>query len=83
MIAASRCPSCGRVAVPPEPRCQACRAATEDREVDPEGTVLTYTSRAEDWVALVELEGGARAWVACDEEPAIGDELGVDRAAQG
>jgi hypothetical protein len=46
--------------------------------LDPEGTVLTYTSGAEGWIALVELAGGARTWVQAPSEPTIGERLSVD-----
>jgi len=78
VIAASRCPACGRVAAPPRDRCQGCRARTDDETLDPEGTVLTYTSGAEGWIALVELAGGARTWVQAPSEPTIGERLSVD-----
>lgn len=72
MIQASRCPVCRRHATPPEPRCLGCGAETAAELVDPEGRVLACTSVASGWVALLELEGGARLLARLDERPRIG-----------
>ena len=57
-----RCPRCGRVAVPPRPRCLACRVPSEDRvTVGPLGTVTTWTRRPRGVFALVRLDGADTA----------------------
>lgn len=80
MIDASTCPSCGRVAAPPEPSCRACAADTETTELAPEGKILATTDRPDGrWVALVELEGGARLLAASPTELAPGEAVRLER----
>ncbi|MBI5367077.1 MAG: OB-fold domain-containing protein [Planctomycetes bacterium] len=63
-----RCPRCKQVAVPPRPRCLACRVPSEDWvAVGPEGELLSWTTApaaparpAEVW-ALVRLDGADTA----------------------
>ena len=57
-----RCPSCRRVAVPPRPRCLACRVPSEDWvAVGPEGCVTTWTRRPAGVLALIRLDGADTA----------------------
>lgn len=72
MIEASRCPACRRCGVPPEPRCRDCGAETQAVELAAEGEVLARTRTEAGWVALVELESGARVLASLDAEPALG-----------
>lgn len=85
MIAASRCPACGRADVPPTERCPACRAATGEDEVAPEGRVLAATrpAGADAWVALVALDAGARVLARADERPALGAACRVEPDGEG
>jgi uncharacterized OB-fold protein len=53
-----RCPKCGRVTVPPRPRCLGCRVTSEDRvTVGPDGIVTSWTRRPQGILALVRLDG--------------------------
>lgn len=81
MIEASRCPACERVAVPPEPRCLACRNETASTELATEGRVLTYTRTEEGWVALIELAGGARVLAEREEQPVLGAQVELEKAS--
>lgn len=83
MIEGSRCPSCDRAAIPPEPRCLSCRAQTEAATFPPEATVLAWTKLdgENDWIVLVELEGGARELAEAPAQPHVGE--AVDLAEQG
>lgn len=61
-----RCPACGLVAVPPRPRCPACRAESDDWvPVGPQGTVTTFTVRRStdppEVLALIQLDGADTA----------------------
>lgn len=71
-LPASGCPTCQRVATPPEPTCRACSGQTDPRHLPAHGDVLTKTRIGQHWVALVELEGGARLLAEAEEEPTIG-----------
>lgn len=79
MIEGSRCPSCGRAAVPPEPRCLSCRAQTDAATFPQEATVLawTRTDPEEGWIVLAELDQGARVLARIDRRPRIDDEIGL------
>lgn len=83
MIAASRCPECERLASPPETRCLACRTRTVETELPAEGAVLTFVPVDEHWVALVELEGGARVLARAEAEPAIDERVSLRQAGDG
>lgn len=57
-----RCPRCGKVSVPPRPRCLICRVPSEDRvTVGPVGTVTTWTRRPQGVFVLVRLDGADTA----------------------
>jgi uncharacterized OB-fold protein len=57
-----RCPKCGKVTVPPRPRCFVCRVPSEDWvTVGPQGTVTTWTRRPQAIFALVKLDGADTA----------------------
>lgn len=59
---ALRCPKCGKISVPPRPRCPTCRVLSEDRvTVGPDGTVTTWTRRPQGILALVRLDGADTA----------------------
>lgn len=79
MIEGSRCPSCGRAALPQERRCLTCRAQTEARTFSGGATVLawTRTDPEEGWIVLAEIEEGARVLARIDRRPRIGDEIGL------
>lgn len=79
MIEAAECPACGRVDVPPQPRCPACAAETEPLSVEPSGTVLARTRLEASWVGLVELAGEARVLAQTSRELAVGDRVRVER----
>lgn len=72
-----RCPQCRHVAVPPRPRCLACRVPSDDWvAVGPEGEVVSWTvargsAPPRTWV-LVRLDGAdtALAHVLLDTDPA-------------
>jgi len=78
VIRASRCRGCGRVEVPPVDRCPACRAATDDHEVPPQGGTCSRArgpGRAPAGPLLVELGIGARV-LARAEDVLESDRLG-------
>lgn len=85
MIDGSSCPSCGRDAVPPEPRCPACRSQTSPETFPDHGRVLarTRTDPDADWIALVELDEGPRVLARMGKRPRIGDEVELEAAGDG
>lgn len=85
MIEGSRCPSCDRAAIPPEPRCLSCRAETEAATFPPEATVLawTRTDPEESWIALAELDEEARVLARIDRRPRVGDGIELIEAEEG
>src|SRR4029434_9928997 len=87
-IAASRCPRCQRLVVPPAARCPDHTAAMEAATVANVGEVVSFTTlysppegfRSPLHIALVELPGGARLF--CHGEDTQGMKIGSRLAAE-
>jgi DUF35 OB-fold domain, acyl-CoA-associated/Rubredoxin-like zinc ribbon domain (DUF35_N) len=79
VLAASRCPRCRRVVVPPAAYCPSHGEVMERAAVAPVGEVVSFTTlhsppegfRAPLHIALVELEGGARVFCHSDDTSGI------------
>lgn len=77
-LSGSRCPSCGRVAVPPEPACLVCGARPGASEVPAEGAVLAWVRPTpEGLVVLVALAGEARILAEGGSPLEVGDPVFV------
>ena len=78
-LAASRCPRCRRVVVPPAAHCPFHAVSMEATTVAPVGEVVSFTTlhappegfRAPLHIALVELDGGARVFCHSDDTSGI------------
>jgi hypothetical protein len=79
VLAASRCPRCRRVVVPPAAYCPSHGEVMERAAVAPVGEVVSFTTlhsppegfRAPLHIALVELEDGARVFCHSDDTSGI------------